>query len=116
MITYIITIMSDKRAERNRMRNIRRRASIAHDILWNRYVLGEELLQHDQEFMMSLLKKHPSAAKKIGTGVQSIYVDRNKCWPDNRCFHIVRVDGTRTEFSYLKCLGLIQSSRKGCDA
>lgn len=64
--------------------------------------LGVELDAHAQAFMMDLLRRHPEAEKKIGTGIRAIRITNSKY--GNRCFEAIRVDGTSTDFSYLKCL------------
>lgn len=96
-------------------RQMRRKADICRDILHNKYQPGETLRMHDQEVVEKVLAHHPRAAEKIGPGVQSIRVDWNKCYPDKKCFHVVRVDGSVVEFSYLKCLGFTKPDRKGCN-
>lgn len=64
--------------------------------------LGVELDASDQAFMTDLLRRHPEAEKKIGPGIRAVRVTTSKY--GNRCFEAIRVDGTSTDFSYLKCL------------
>jgi len=54
-----------------------------------------------QTFLLDLLQLHPTAGEKIGVGV-----DRIETIPKqgNRCFQIIRKDGTTDSFSYIKCL------------
>jgi hypothetical protein len=47
---------------------------------------------------------HPDYGTKVGAGVQGFEVQRDKEWGTTRHFVIVRTDGTRTDFSYQKCL------------
>jgi len=58
--------------------------------------------------LLSLLQYHPRAADKIGSGVLAFDVDMAPRIPGanvpTRCFWVVRVDGSRTDFSYIKCL------------
>eukprot|EP00798_Chlamydomonas_sp_ICE-L_P023552 gene23552-9076_t len=58
-------------------------------------------------YMQDLLERHPRAAHKKGPGVACIYVDlpppagRFKSGP-KKCFWVERVDGSTTDFSYVK--------------
>jgi hypothetical protein len=62
----------------------------------------------DARFLYDLLCMHPSAAQKIGLGVHSFQVERNAPAignpQGNVGFWLTRVDGTRTDFSFLICL------------
>ncbi len=51
--------------------------------------------------LMDLLAMHPDAERKIGPGVERFEVRQQG---RNRCFWVVRVDGSETDFSFLKCL------------
>ena len=53
-------------------------------------------------FLCALISRHPRAAEKIGTGLQHFTVELGLYGA--RCFYLNRVDGSRTDFSYLKCL------------
>lgn len=64
--------------------------------------LGVELGVHEMEFMMALLLRHPKAAEKIGAGVLAIRTTSSKY--GNRCFELLRADGSSCEFSYRACL------------
>jgi hypothetical protein len=64
--------------------------------------LGVELDLPQHEFLMELLKRHPEAKKKIGPGVKAFRVTTSEF--KNRCFEVIREDGTETDFSYLKCV------------
>lgn len=52
--------------------------------------------------LRALLELHPRAVEKMGAGVQHFTVEPAR--HGTRCFYITRVDGTRTDFSYLKCV------------
>jgi hypothetical protein len=65
---------------------------------------GTALAGADLVLMRALLECHPRAAKKIGAGVSQIIIDVNSEWKGCPMFVVVRTDGTRTEFSYVKCL------------
>lgn len=56
----------------------------------------------DQRLLGELLALHPRAAEKVGPGVEHFYVAGAAY--GSRCFYVKRTDGTRTDFSYLKCL------------
>lgn len=72
------------------------------DILHS-YYPGDNLDAGDSDFMFDVLSMHPEAAAKIGVGVQSFTLAVD---PKHRTKHfvLVRTDGTRTDFSYMKCL------------
>jgi hypothetical protein len=55
-------------------------------------------------FLHDLLALHPHAAEKAGSGIGSFSVLTDPVWRNGRCFHILRVDGTSTDFSYRTCL------------
>jgi hypothetical protein len=52
-------------------------------------------------FLSSLIARHPRASEKIGKGIGHFTVEYAQ--HGTRCFYLTRVDGTRTDFSYLKC-------------
>ncbi len=56
----------------------------------------------DHEFLLDLLNKHPRKAEKIGSGVKYFTVE--KAQGGTQCFYITRVDGSRSDFSFMKCL------------
>lgn len=62
---------------------------------------GVEMDEPQHSFLLCVLFRHPEAVKKIGPGVRAFRVTTSKY--GNRCFEAVQVDGTWTEFSYLKC-------------
>jgi len=65
-----------------------------------------ELVQTSFEFsvMRDLLNHHPSASRKIGVGVRSIFVQTMPEHYYSKGFVLERIDGTRTDFSYRECL------------
>ena len=77
---------------------------IRKDIL---YAYGDyqALETEHHNFMLHLLRLHPHGNQKIGQGVKSIWPQSNKAngFP-TRGFWVERVDGSRTDFSYLQCL------------
>lgn len=56
----------------------------------------------DHAFLLDLLSMHPRAAEKIGVGVKHFTVEKNK--GGTQSFYIIRVDGSRDDFSFGKCL------------
>jgi hypothetical protein len=56
----------------------------------------------DHVFLLELLSKHPNAAKKIGVGVKHFTIEKSK--GRTQSFYITRVDGSRDDFSFGKCL------------
>jgi len=71
-------------------------------------ILNETDLEHDLEggnydYVMALLLNHPCADEKIGCGVEAIRVSTGYT-ALNRCFHVVRTDGTVDNFSISKCI------------
>jgi len=70
----------------------------------NKYKVKDSLEKSDFEFVAELLKGHPEYEKKIGKGIKDIIVRTDTQWQKTKCFHIVRVDGTETDFSYLNCI------------
>jgi len=64
--------------------------------------LGVELGEPEHSFLMEMLKRHPEYRKKLGPGVRAFRVTTSEY--KNRCFEVIRVDGTETDFSYTKCV------------
>jgi hypothetical protein len=56
----------------------------------------------DHAFLLELLSKHPQAAEKIGVGVKYFTVENAK--GGTQCFYITRIDGSQSDFSFMKCL------------
>lgn len=67
------------------------------------------------EFLKSLLLLHPEAVRKIGCGVEGIWVGPNEF--KQPTFFLKRTDGTTTDFSYLSCItppSEIDDFKKAC--
>jgi hypothetical protein len=78
--------------------------------------LDTPLMGEDFTHAMSLFLNHPKADEKIGGGIQSIVVSQAK-FSTNRCFHIIREDNTKEDFSIGKCInGEHSSFHKFCIA
>jgi hypothetical protein len=67
-----------------------------------KYSIGEYLKGQDFDNLLDLLKKHPRSVQKIGVGIKGLLVDSDGY--GGRCFYLIRQDGTKENFSYLKCL------------
>jgi hypothetical protein len=52
--------------------------------------------------LSNLLSRHPRAAEKIGPGISHFTVEPAE--HGTRCFYLTRIDGTKTDFSYFKCV------------
>lgn len=72
-------------------------------MLWT-YGIGDPLLSRDELLLLDLLKQHPRADEKIGSGLAYFTVQVNPQYPNTRSFWIHRTDGTNTDFSYRICL------------
>jgi|SRR5215470_15923925 len=75
-------------------------------ILFIRQLLNAEPLATVREpfhaFLCDLVSRHPRAAEKIGKGISHFTIGAGLF--GTLCFYLNRVDGTRTDFSYLKCV------------
>lgn len=70
--------------------------------LLNRYSPGDTISAADYADVEALLSGHPRAQEKIGTGIAALLVDRD---PERgQCFHVLRTDGSKENFSYKKCI------------
>ncbi|KAI3991160.1 hypothetical protein MKX01_022381 [Papaver californicum] len=71
----------------------------------DRYMDGETLSAEDEKAVVEkLLSYHPHSDDKIGSGLDSIMVDRHPQFKYSRCLFVVRTDGGWIDFSYQKCL------------
>lgn len=69
----------------------------------NQYQDGDELNPDDDTILFELLQRHPEMDDKIGVGVKRFYRDKSPIHPTS-CFHLERIDGTTTDFSYPSCI------------
>lgn len=67
-----------------------------------RHTLQAPIDEPDHAFLLELLRKHPHAAEKVGVGIKHFTVEKAK--GGTQCFYITRVDGSRSDFSFMKCL------------
>ncbi len=72
------------------------------------YQAPARLNPEDEQFIFDLLQMHPRADEKIGPGVQEIQV--RKGWRGGPMFVLIRTDGSRTDFSYKKCIRPVNHS------
>ena len=68
--------------------------------------VGRPIVGRDGEVLRALLERHPRSVEKIGPGVLWFEVRMNPEHPSQRSFWLVRVDGTQSDWSYLRCLNL----------
>jgi len=66
-----------------------------------KYHLGETIDAADAQFMTFALQRHPEAATKIGSGIQSFQVRAADF--GTRCFWVKRIDGMSEKFSFNAC-------------
>jgi ABC-type antimicrobial peptide transport system ATPase subunit len=70
--------------------------------LLNSQPLKMPIPEPHHSFLAALISRHPNAAEKIGAGIRHFTVEF--AVHGTRCFYLTREDGTRTDFSYLKCV------------
>ena len=69
--------------------------------------IGQLLMGADRAFAVGLLEHHPNRIQKVGPGLAEVYISTS---PDDipgnhPCFWLIRTDGSRTDFSFRRCLG-----------
>ena len=67
-----------------------------------RISIGTVLAGNDYAEVEALLSGHPRAQEKIGSGIEALTVDAAEI--SGKCFHVVRTDGSRENFSLKKCI------------
>jgi hypothetical protein len=70
----------------------------------NSHQLNTQLEGDDYIFIRSLIDGHPRAEQKIGGGIKTITVIQNPRNRNVKQFELTRFDGTRTDFSYIRCI------------
>lgn len=68
----------------------------------NRYIPGERISSEDALHLAALFRRHPDYAGKADSGV-----DHFEVMPADygtQCFCVVRADGSKEGFSYIKCV------------
>lgn len=66
------------------------------------YRNNEDIEEEDSHILRDLLERHPKAPQKIECGVKGFYKAGTGKGTD--CFHLERLDGTPTDFSYISCV------------
>lgn len=77
----------------------------AHDFfkdMLRKYEPGDTVSPQHSRLLRELLSRHPEANEKIGSGIAGFFVDGTEF--GSQCFHLRRVDGTSTDFSYKTCV------------
>jgi hypothetical protein len=69
----------------------------------NSYRLLDRVVEHDDEMLRALFKRHPDYAAKLRGGKIS-HFEVHPFVHGSRCFFLVRTDGSRTHFSFKKCI------------
>lgn len=72
---------------------------------------GRRLPQKKEEFIREILKAHPKYSQKVGIGIDHITVAPHSKY-GSYCFHVVHPDGTKTDFSYNKCVKYANKIRR----
>lgn len=73
----------------------------------NRYKIGERVSAEDAAHLSALLERHDELETKVGSGIAGFEVDNppaNRPQLSKRCFWMVRSDGTKINFSFVRCL------------
>jgi len=70
--------------------------------LLGRYRNNQTVNEEDTQFLQSLLERHPDAVQKIGCGVKRFFRAGTGVGTD--CFWVERMDGSKTDFSYIACV------------
>ncbi|XP_062218221.1 DNA-directed RNA polymerase V subunit 1-like [Phragmites australis] len=66
---------------------------------------GVRLPPEDEKFIQeNVLEHHPEKQRKVSGEIDHIMVDKHQTFQDTRCFFVVSTDGSRSDFSYLKCM------------
>ena len=61
-----------------------------------------EIKGEDHEHLLALIERHPDAVQKIGVGITYFYKAPTEM--GTSCFWIHRIDGSKTDFSYLSAV------------
>ncbi|XP_006646896.1 DNA-directed RNA polymerase V subunit 1 [Oryza brachyantha] len=66
---------------------------------------GIRLSLEDEKFIKeNVLEHHPEKQSKVSGEIDHIMVDKHQVFQDSRCLFVMSSDGTRSDFSYLKCM------------
>lgn len=67
----------------------------------DKYQIGADVSAEDTPFLKDLIQRHPYPNEKIKCGIAKFRVDLDGY--GNKQFRLVRIDGTETDFSYIRC-------------
>ncbi|NIF53319.1 DUF3223 domain-containing protein [Burkholderia sp. Ax-1724] len=68
----------------------------------NRYIPGERVSPEDSAHLEGLFRRHPAYATKVGSGISYFEVMPGDY--GTQCFCAVRTDGSKEDFSYIRCV------------
>lgn len=57
-----------------------------------------------KKFFDDLVARHPNATVKIGMGISHYEITRNPLTPEYFQLNLIRIDGSRSDISYVKCV------------
>ncbi|WCJ39088.1 DNA-directed RNA polymerase V subunit 1, partial [Euphorbia peplus] len=81
------------------MRSIRR---IMHKSGYND---GDPLSPTDQAYILdNVFNHHPAKDAKMGSNIDHFMINKHDVFSESKCFYVVSTDGSKTDFSYRKCL------------
>lgn len=69
-----------------------------------KYPPNNALEGDDLAFVCDLLALHPDKDKKIGIGIKSIIIEKETAFNRTSHFSVIRMDGSKEDFSFKKCL------------
>jgi hypothetical protein len=70
----------------------------------NKYSIGDVVLADDGIELSALLMRHDEKDEKVGVGIGHFEVGAAPDGFGGKCFWIVRIDGSRIDFSFKHCL------------
>lgn len=85
-------------------------------LILNKYNINERVSEEDQVFLLSVFKNHNHWVDKQGVGIAYITVESTSFY-NNRCFYLNRLDGTKTDISYVMSISSpsnLEDIRKAC--
>ncbi|ONK65887.1 uncharacterized protein A4U43_C06F2000 [Asparagus officinalis] len=66
---------------------------------------GNRVSPMDEKFIIeNVFEYHPDKQTKVADGLDYIIVDKHSNFTGTRCFYVVSKDGSRADFSYIKCM------------
>lgn len=82
-------------------------ATVFFTAMLNRYNIGDRVSAEDATDLSALLERHDEVEEKAGTGITGFEVNippKDVPQFSNRCFWVIRRDGTKIDFSIRHCL------------